>query len=212
MVDYSKIKHTSPSIAFLFARLGALIDCSSDPLGALSYCSSDQNPQIRDFVIGDSGIGLVLGDLYPLLHQSPAWFKSMHGVLRRESMGSELRSSDLERGLSSSVGMAGVGVDTTTSVPSSAPLSSHPLASATSHPFHALKEKCTLKANVFSKFKDRFQFPNEIRVHLPRKGEKACAFAYGKVCFYKAAFSCDLKFPIHLFIMELLHHLNIALG
>ena len=127
-------------------------------------------------------------------------------------MGSEVRSSDLERGSSFSVGTARAGTDIITFVPSSVPSSSHPSASATSHPFHALKEKCTLKANVFSKFKDRFQFPNEIRVHLPRKGEKACAFAYGKVCFYKAAFSCDLKFPIHLFIMELLHHLNIALG
>ena len=91
MVDYSEIRHTSPSIAFLFARLGALIDSSSDPLGVLSYSSSDQYPQIGDFVIGDSGLGLALGDLYPLLYQSLAWFKSMRGVLRRENMGFEMR-------------------------------------------------------------------------------------------------------------------------
>ena len=63
MVDYSKIRHTSPSIAFLFARIRALIDSSSDPLGALSYCSSDQYPHIGGFVIGDSGLGLVLSYL-----------------------------------------------------------------------------------------------------------------------------------------------------
>ena len=131
MMDYSEIRHSSPSIAFLFARLGALIDSSSDPLGALSYCSNNQYPQIGDFVISDSGLGLVLGDLYPLLYQSLTWFKSMCGVLRRENMGFEMRSSDLERGLSFGVGTAGIGTDITTSVPSSAPSSSNPSSSTT---------------------------------------------------------------------------------
>ena len=68
----------------------------------------------------------MLGNLYPLLCQSLAWFKSVHEVLRRESMGSEVRSSDSETGLSSSAGTAGVETDTTTSVPSSVPSSSRP--------------------------------------------------------------------------------------
>ena len=127
-------------------------------------------------------------------------------------MGSKLRSSDLERGSSSGVGTTGIGIDTATFVPSSAPSSSHPSACAASRRFHAFKEKCALKVDVFSKFKDRFQFPDETKVRLPRKGEKACALPYGEVYFYKAAFSCDLRFPIHPFIMELLHHLNIAPG
>ena len=79
-------------------------------------------------------------------------------------------------------------------------------------PFHALKEKCSLKIEVFSKFKDRFQFPEGTRVRLPKKDEKACAFAHGEVCFYEAAFSCGLRFPVHPFIMKLLHHLNLAPG
>ena len=109
---------------------------------------------------------MVLGDLYPLLYESLAWFKSVREVLRRESMGFEVRSSDLERGSSFSVGTARAGTDTITFVPSSVPSSSHPSASATSHPFHALKEKCTLKANIFNRFRDRFQFPDETRVRL----------------------------------------------
>jgi len=123
-------------------------------------------------------------------------------------MGSEVRSRDLERGSSFGVGMVGAEIDLTTSVPSS----SHPFAFATPHTFHALKEKCTLKVDVFSKFRDRFQFPDETKVRLPRKGEKACAFTHDEVCFYEDAFLCDLRFPVHLFIIELLHHLNIAPG
>ena len=187
MVDYSEIRRASPSIAFLFARLEGLLDSSSDPLGVLSPRSSDQYLQIRDFIVGHSGIDLALGDLYPLLHQSLSWFKSVHSVFRWENMGSEVRSSDPERGSSSNVDVDEARTDTTTSMPTSVPSSSVIPASATPRPFHALKEKCTLKAVVFDKFRDRFQFPDETRARLPRKGEKACTFAYGEVCFYEAA-------------------------
>ena len=125
-------------------------------------------------------------------------------------MGSVVRSSGLERGSSSNVGVAGAGTDTATSMPISVPSSSNPPIPSAPRSFHALKEKCTLKAEVFDRFRDKFQFPNETRAHLPKKGEKVCAFAHGEVCFYEAAFLCGLRFLIHPFIMELLNYLNIA--
>ena len=73
MVDYSNIRCTSPSIAFFFARLGA-------SLGSFN----SYYPRVGDFALGDSSLGLVLGSLYPLLHQSLHWFGSMREVLRRE--------------------------------------------------------------------------------------------------------------------------------
>ena len=123
-------------------------------------------------------------------------------------MGFEVRSSDLEIGLSSTAGTARVETDITASIPSS----SLPSVFASPRPFHALKEECSLKEDTFSRFRDRFQFPEETRVHLPRKGKKSYAFAHGKVCFYEAAFLCGLRFPVHPFKMELLHYLNIAPG
>ena len=199
MVGYTDFRSISPSITFLFARLGGLLDSSGD-----------RYPQIGDFIVGDSGLNLALGDLYPLLHRSLSWFKSVRRVLRREIMGSELGTSGQERGSSSGVAADGAVRDMATSVPpSSSILPSTPTAT---RPFHALKEKCTLKLDVFNKFRDRFQFPAETRARLPRKGEKACAFAYGEVCFYEATFSCGLRFPVHPFIMELLDHLHIAPG
>ena len=68
MVGYSGVKRTSPSVAFLFALLGALVESSTDPLGVLSP-SGSYSP-IEGFVFSVSGLGLVLGDLYPLLHKS----------------------------------------------------------------------------------------------------------------------------------------------
>ena len=123
-------------------------------------------------------------------------------------MGSKVGSGDLERGTSSNIGGEGTGVDTATSAPSS----SQPSVLAVVRAFHTLKEKCSLKIEVFSKFKDRFQFPEGTRARLPRKDEKACAFAHGEVCFYETAFSYGLRFPVHPFIMKLLHYLNLAPG
>ena len=187
MVDYTEFRHISPSIAFLFAHLGGLLDSSGD-----------RYPQIGGFVVRGNSLDLALGDLYPLLYQSLSWFKSIRGVLRRENMGSELGSSGQERGSSSGVVVDRAVKDTSTSVPP--PLSILPSTSATPRPFHALKEKCTLKVDVFNKLRDRFQFPNETRARLPKKGKKACAFAHGEVYFYEVAFSCGLRFPVHLLI------------
>ena len=36
MVGYSEVERTSPFVAFLFTRLGALLESSTDPLGVLS--------------------------------------------------------------------------------------------------------------------------------------------------------------------------------
>ena len=58
----------------------------------------------------------------------------------------------------------------------------------------------------------RFQFPVEMKVHLPRPSEKACAFAHCHVCFYEANFFCGLRFPIHPFIHKLLNHFKISPG
>ena len=71
-------------------------------------------------------------------------------------MGLKERSGDLERGSSSTAGEEGAEVDTTTTVLSCAPSSSHSPAPAVVRPFHVLKENCSMKIEVFSKFKDRF--------------------------------------------------------
>ena len=127
-------------------------------------------------------------------------------------MNSRVRSGDLETGLSSSAGTVGAKTNIATSIPLSVPSSSHPFVSDMFQPFHALKEECSLKRDTFRTFRDRFQFPDETRVCLPRKGEKSYTFAHGEVCFCEATFLCGLRFPIYPFIMELLHYLNIAPG
>ena len=75
MVDNSEVRRTSPSVEFLFARLGALVEFSGDPLGTLS--PSDSYPQVEEFVFRGSGLGLALGVLYLLLYKSQVWFRSV---------------------------------------------------------------------------------------------------------------------------------------
>ena len=111
---------------------------------------------------------------------------------------SEVRSSELDPGLSSS----GVPVEGDTAVSTPREVRA----------FYALKEACGLDAETVARFKDRFQFPTRVRVHQPSDKDKACHFFPGEICFYKAAISCGLRFPVHPFIMELLGHFGIAPG
>ena len=82
------------------------------------------------------GLSLVIGEPSQILGQSLAWFE---GETRRMA---EVRSSELETGLSSSNGLE-VG-DTTVSAPQEV------------RAFHALEEVCGLDADTVDRFKDRF--------------------------------------------------------
>ena len=84
-------------------------------------------------------MGVALADLLPLLHQSIDWFKGL--VRERETM-SEVRSSKLEIGLSSSGDP--VEGDTVVSIPCEV------------RAFYTFKEECGLDVDTLGRFKDRF--------------------------------------------------------
>ena len=142
-------------------------------------------------------MSIALGDLLPLFCQSIDWFKGL--VSERRAM-SEVRSSELKTGLSSSDDLMEVEEDTAVFIPREV------------RAFHALREVCSLDDETLSKFRGRFQFHDKVRIHLPHEEERACHFSPGEVCFYEATFLSRLRFPIHPFIMELLSHFNIAPG
>ena len=154
--------------------------------------SGDFFPLVRDFIFEGCGLSVVLGELSPILGQSLAWFE---GEMKRML---EVRSSELEIGMSSSDGP--VEGDTTISAPR--------LVKA----FYALEEVCGMDADTVARFKDRFQFPERVRVRRPSSEDRACHFFPGEVCFYEAAFTCGLRLLVHPFVMELLGYFGIAPG
>ena len=119
-------------------------------------------------------------------------------MIRERGIISEVRSSQLDTGLTSS-GERAEG-DTAVSTPREV------------RAFYALEKMCGLDAKTIARFKDRFQFPERVRVCRPSDEDRACHFFLGEICFYEAAFSCGLRFPVHPFIMELLDHFGIAPG
>ena len=179
MVSNSEVMVACPSVSFFFARLGVALSVSGDFL-----------PLVRDFIFMGCGLSVVLGELSPILGQSIAWFE---GETRRMS---EVRSSELETGLSSSGGPEEG--DTTVSIPR--------MVKA----FYALEEVCGLDTDIVSRFKNRFQFPERVCVCRPNEEDRACHFFLGEVCFYEAAFTYGLRLPVHPFIIELLGHFGIA--
>ena len=118
---------------------------------------------------------MVLGELSPILGRSLAWFE------RETKRMSEVRSSELDTGLSSSGGP--VKGDTAISAPRQV------------RAFYALNEECGLDADTVARFKDRFQFPARVRVHQPSPDDRACHFFPGEVCFYEAAFTSGFRLP-----------------
>ena len=111
---------------------------------------------------------------------------------------SEVRSSELDTGLSSSEGS--VEGDMAVSIPRQV------------RAFYALNEECGLDADTVARFKDRFQFPTRVRVRRPGPEDRAYHFFPGDVCFYEAAFTSGLRLPVHPLVMELLGYFGIASG
>ena len=110
--------------------------------------------------------------------------------MREQRTMSEVRSSELEtRLLSNGDPVEG---DTAVSTPREV------------RAFYALEEVCGLDADTVGRFKDRFQFLERVCVRQPNDEDRACHFFPGEVCFYKVAFTCGLRFPVHPFMMELL--------
>ena len=167
------------------------------PLDFLPFCASrgifGGFPHLENFIYEGNSLGVVVANLLPLLRQSIDWFRD----LVREAM-SEVRSSELKTGLSSSGDP--VEGDTAVSTPREV------------RAFYALNEECGLDDDTLGRWKDRFQFPERVRVRLPSKGERACNFFPREVCFYESSFACGLKFPVHPFLMELLDHFGITPG
>ena len=180
MVSSSEVKIACPSVSFLFVRLG----------GSLGIF-----PNLENFVFEGNNLGFALAKLLTLLRQSIDWFE---GLVKERGTMSEVRSSELKTGLSSSGGL--MEGDTIVSTPQKV------------RAFHALKEVCGLDVDTVVRFKDRFQFSERVHVRRPNGEDRACHFFPGEVCFYEAAFTCGLRLPIHPFMMELLHHFGIAPG
>ena len=42
--------------------------------------------------------------------------------------------------------------------------------------FYALDEVCGLDADTVGRFRDKFQFPERVRVHRPNDEDRACPF------------------------------------
>lgn len=108
MVDYSEVRNLSPSIYFFLARLGASLESSG------GHC-----PQVEFFASRDSVLRSILTNLYPFVTSILELVQYLREMSVEERVGSKIRSSELEMGLSSSDNSVEVEVDTTSSVPSS---------------------------------------------------------------------------------------------
>ena len=176
MVDYSFVRLDCPSIAFLFTHLGCLLESVKE--GCLDWVSL--------FVREDYPYEPILSLLFPLVSHSAK-------VARSLKM-SEVRSSDLEIGLSLS--------------------DNHAISEATSSstPYRAWNISCSLTGKDEQQIRDRFQFLNLVKIRILSDEEIACHSYANEVCFYEADFTCGFHFPVHPFVREIFSYLHLALA
>ncbi|KAL0016496.1 hypothetical protein SO802_003565 [Lithocarpus litseifolius] len=175
MVDYSFVRVDYPSISFLFARLGRLLEIvEGECLKGVSL-----------FVGEDCPYGFVLSSLFPL----NSCFAT---VARSLKMSGEVRSSELEMGLSSSDNRK------------------IPEVSSPSTPYKAWNIQCALLEKDEKRIKDRFQFPYSVRIRISSNKDRACHSYADEVCFYEADFASGLHLLVHPFVRELFEYLHLA--
>ena len=58
--------------------------------------------------------------------------------------------------------------------------------------------------------RDRFQFPDSVRIRIPSDEDRACHSYADEVCFYEADFTSGLRLPVHPFVRELFVYLRLA--
>ena len=175
MVGFEHLSQECPSVSFFFARLGVFLEHS------FGRC-----PQLGSFVSRSSAIRPVLFTLYPLICQSLVrYYLEMDPVEYRLD---DVRSSELETGLSSNAESLNQVVDTTISkLPSTSTL----------RPLHALSESCSLEESHLKGYRKRFQFPKGTSVRLPCLGERLVISPTRK-CVFMWPTSCAVS--VFLFI------------
>ena len=177
MVDYSFVKVDCPSVAFLFTHLGCLLEViEGECLKWVSFFMGEDYPH-----------RFVLSSLFPLVSHSTRVAKSL-------KMSGEVRSSELETGLSSS--------DDRVS----------PEVTSPSTPYKAWNVPCALSGKDEKWIRDRFQFPDFIKIRILSGEDKACHFYVDEVYFYEVDFTSGLHFPIHPFVRELFAYFHLALA
>ena len=134
IVGFEHLSQECPLVSFFFARLGVFLEHSS------SWC-----PQLGLFVSRSFAIRPILFTFYPLIRQSLVrYYLEMDLVKYRVY---DVRSSELETGLSSNAESLNQVVDTTISkLPST----------STSWPLHALFESCSLEESHLKGYRKRF--------------------------------------------------------
>ena len=85
-------------------------------------------------------------------------------------------------------------------------------ATFVSIPYKAWNVSCSLSEKDKKRIRDRFQFPDFVKIRILSDEERACHSYADEVCFYEAYFTSDLRFPVHPFVRELFSYLHLAMA
>ena len=137
------------------------------------------------FVGEDCPYRFVLSSLFPLASCSAR-------VARSLKMFGEVRSSELEMGLSWFDNCE------------------IPEVTSPSTTYKAWDIQCALSKKDEKRIRDRFQFPNSVRIRIPSNEDRVCHLYADEVYFYEVDFASGLCLPVHPFVRELFTYLHLT--
>ena len=141
--------------------------------------------RVSFFMREDCLYRFVLSSLFPLV----SCFVKVAKLLK---MSGEVRSSELEAGLS---------------LPDDHVV---PEFTSPSTPYKAWNIPCAFLGKDEKQIRDRFQFPDSVRIRIPSDEDRVCHSYADEVCVYEADFTGGLRLPVKPFVRELFAYLHLA--
>ena len=87
-----------------------------------------------------------------------------------------------------------------------------PEVTSPSTPCKAWNIQSTLSEKDEKRIRDRFQFPDSVRIRISSDEDRACHLYADEVYFYEANFASGIRLPIHPFVRELFVYRHLALA
>ena len=85
-----------------------------------------------------------------------------------------------------------------------------PEVTSPSTPCKAWNIQSTLSEKDEKRIRDRFQFPDSVRIRISSDEDRACHLYADEVYFYEENFASGIHLPVHPFVRELFVYLHIA--
>uniref|UniRef100_A0A2N9EXQ6 Uncharacterized protein n=1 Tax=Fagus sylvatica TaxID=28930 RepID=A0A2N9EXQ6_FAGSY len=181
-------------------------------VGFSRFAESDLGlPPLEGFVSSDSVLHRLSAELYSIVYPAiSTWEVIRSRMAANEAEWSLPLSDELPEGLSDELPVGEAREVSSKATPST--LGSRPLPRV-NRSWKTMSYFSKVNQEDINRMRGRYQIPDDVVLRIPDPDERACCPKYeGDVMFYEVDFQAGLRFPMQLFVRQLLDYLSLASG